>query len=81
MMAKMDYAGLASDDVPTGRTDQGFLDWMIGNNIEAVYVDHSLYRENPVIWEMIKPQIGKGLERIYSGDEGDIQVLLVKSKP
>jgi hypothetical protein len=51
---------------------------MSDQGIRAVLVDHSLSSENPRLWELIQPQIGTSLERVFSGDGGDIQVLLVK---
>ena len=77
-MARMKYANLTSPDVPREKDSDEFLAWMIQQDIEAVYVDHSLYNSNPFIWDLLKPQIGQGLERVFVGDEGDIQVLIVK---
>jgi hypothetical protein len=74
----MKYANLTSPDVPREKDSDEFLAWMIQQDIEAVYVDHSLYNSNPFIWDLLKPQIGQGLERVFVGDEGDIQVLIVK---
>jgi hypothetical protein len=76
--ARMTYANLTSPDVPRNKDSAEFLAWMIQQDIQAVYVDHSLYNNNPFIWDLIKPQIGEGLERVFVGDEGDIQVLIVK---
>ncbi len=77
-MARMTYANLTSPDVPRDKDSAEFLAWMIQQDIQAVYVDHSLYNSNPFIWDLLKPEIGEGLERVFVGDEGDIQVLVVK---
>ncbi len=74
----MTYSAMGSTDVPKDKNDQEFLDWMVRQDIRAVYVDHSLYNSNPAVWELIKPQIGQGLERVFVAEQGDIQVLLVK---
>lgn len=79
--AKMRYLGLTSADVPMGRSPEGFLAWMVSQGAEAVYVDHQLYNVNPAIWRLIKPEIGGRLERVFLADEGDVQVLLIKTSP
>ena len=76
-MAKMTYMGLASTDVPVNRTPAEFLEWIRIQDIRAVYVDSSLYNTNPAVWRLIEPQIGRGLERVYQVDQGNIQILLV----
>jgi hypothetical protein len=77
-MAKMTYAGLAATDVPVDKNSDEFVTWMRDQDIRAVLVDHSLSSENPRLWELIQPQIGTALERVFSGEQGDIQVLLIK---
>ncbi len=76
--ARMTYSGLASKDVPSDKNPEEFLDWMVRQNIKAVYVDHSLYNSNPLIWGLIKENLGQGVERVFSADQGDIQVLLIE---
>ena len=78
--ARMTYAGLSALDVPVYKNSTEFLAWMQGQNIEAVYVDHNLYNQNPLVWSLIELQIGQGLERVFLGDEGDILILLVKAR-
>jgi hypothetical protein len=75
--AKMTSLTLASTDTPLHRSPEAFLDWIISQGTKAIYVDHSLFHENPIVWEKIVPYIKDGLQRIYVGDEGDVQVLLV----
>ena len=80
-MAKMDYLGLGRMDIPRDEDSESFIAWMRKENVRAVYVDQILYNDNPAMWELLKPQIGKSLERVYSGYQGDVQVLLVKGSP
>jgi hypothetical protein len=75
--AKMTFMGLASTDVPTNRTPIEFLDWMRSQDIQAIYVDRSLYNNNPLIWNSIEAQIGNGIERVFTADRGNVQVLFV----
>ncbi len=77
--ARMTYASLTSPDVPQDKSSAEFLDWMVRQDIRAIYVDHSLYNTNPFLWDLIKAQIGQGIERVFSADEGDIQVLMIHS--
>ncbi len=75
--ARMTYSGLASPDVPREKDPQAFLDWMLRQGVQAVYVDHSLYNTNPLIWSLIEARLGAGFERVFTADRGDIQVLLL----
>jgi hypothetical protein len=79
--AGMVPATLSALDVPVGRSQEGFLRWMRDQGIRAVYVDYSLSSDNPAIWRLIEPQIGNGFERVFTADQGDIQVLLVQPAP
>lgn len=80
-MARMTYAGLVGLDVPTGHNPEEFVEWMRAQDIKAVYVDNSLHGGNPWLWDTLQAQIGLGLERIYTADEGNIQILRVKDGP
>ncbi|MCI0892673.1 MAG: hypothetical protein J4N65_08980 [Chloroflexi bacterium] len=75
--ANMTYMGLASLDVPRFDDSKEFLSWMRGQDIKAIYVDHSLSSDNPFFWELISSEIGQELERGFVADEGDIQVLFL----
>ncbi len=77
--ARMTYASLTSPDVPQDKSSAEFLDWMVRQDIRAIYVDHSLYNTNPFLWDLIKAEIGQGIERVFSADDGDIQVLMIHS--
>ena len=77
-LAKMRCFNLESEDVPTERSPEKFLDWMQVQGVGAVFVDPALSSDNPRLWELITPQIGIGLERVFSAGEGDIQVLVLK---
>jgi hypothetical protein len=79
--AKMTYLGLSAADVPWKRASDEFLEWMVSEGTKAIYVDETLYVDNPAIWRLIEPHIGNTIERVYSGDEGNVQVLLVKTNP
>ncbi len=75
--ARMTYASLTSPDVPQDKSAAEFLDWMVRQDIRAIYVDHSLYNTNPFLWDLIKARIGDGIERVFTADDGDIQVLVI----
>ncbi|HEX9870857.1 MAG TPA: hypothetical protein VGC99_20140 [Candidatus Tectomicrobia bacterium] len=76
--ARMTYMGLTSLDVPMFATSEEFLVWADAEGIKALYVDSSLSYDNPHYWQLISSEIGRGLERIFAGDEGNIQVLVMK---
>ncbi len=76
--AKLNCAVLASGDVPQERTSQEFLKWLKDQGVEGIYVDHGLYNGLPVLWNLIEPQIGLGLERVFEVDRGNYQILIFK---
>ncbi len=75
--AKMEYAGLTSADVPMDRSSEEFLDWLRAQGIGVLYVDHDLYTNSPVLWSLIEPQIGVGLERVFVIEQGNYQILVI----
>ena len=77
-LAKMRCFNLASDDVPMDLGIEEFLDWMRVQGVGGVFVDPSLSHDNSRLWELIDPQIGASLERVFSAGEGDVQVLVLK---
>ncbi len=77
-LAKMRCFNLSSEDVPTDRSSDKFLDWMQVQNVSVVFVDTSLSSANPRLWELISPQIGNRLTQVFSAGEGDVQVLVMK---
>jgi hypothetical protein len=77
-LAKMRCFNLSSEDVPTDRSPEKFLDWMRVQGVGAIFVDPSISFANPRLWKLINPQIGSGLERAFSAGEGDVQVLVLK---
>ncbi len=76
--AKMRLANLASGDIPLDRSPEDFLAWMRAQKIQAVYVDSTLYSDNPRVWSLIRPHVGQGLKRAFSTEDGNIQILLVE---
>lgn len=76
--ADMFPATLSAADVPTGRSPEAMVDWLRSQGIRAVYVDQTLWADNRALWDLLQQQIGKGLERVFAGDGGDIQVLMVR---
>lgn len=77
--AKMQLANLSSTDIPLDLTPEQFLSWMRNQGIQAIYVDQTLYNDNPRVWSLIEPQIGHGLKRLVSIDGGNIQILVFAS--
>lgn len=77
--AKMRLANLSSTDIPVDFTPEQFLSWMQNQGIQAVYVDPTLYNDNPRVWSLIEPHIGHALKRLVSIDGGNIQILIFAS--
>lgn len=75
LAARMKAANLTSTDVPTERSPEEFVDWMRGQGIELIYVDHDLYAFSPAIWNLIEAQIGISLNRVFTLEQGNYQVL------
>jgi hypothetical protein len=76
-MAGMSSATLAAADVPINRSAEAFVQWMRDQDIKAVYVDPLLTGEDPAVWNLLKQEIGSGLERVFVGEGGDYQILRV----
>lgn len=77
--AKMRLANLASTDIPLDLPSEQFLSWLRNQGIQAIYVDPTLYSDNPRLWSLIEPHIGHELERLISLDDGNIQILVFAS--
>ncbi len=77
--AKMRLANLSSTDIPLDVTPEQFLSWMRYQGIQAIYVDPTLYNDNPRVWSLIEPHIGHALNRLVSIDGGNIQILVFAS--
>jgi hypothetical protein len=74
-MAKMKFAGLNATDIPEFKDSDEFADWMIVQDVKAVYVDHTI---TPYFLTLLYDQMGNHLIQGYLGEEGDYQVLWVK---
>lgn len=72
-MARLEYAGLNSTDLPTFVNDIEFADW-VKRNFDAIYIDHTI---SPYFLDLIEKRIGKEFLRVFVADDGDYQVLLV----
>jgi hypothetical protein len=72
-MARHEYAGLNSADLPTFEDDAAFGRWVY-LNFDAIYIDHSVSAN---FLGMIEKHIGKEFFRVFVADDGDYQVLLV----
>jgi hypothetical protein len=75
--AGMRPATLASTDVPNFEQSSDMVRWMREQGIAAVYVDSSLWGDNPGVWQLIEAEIGHGFESVYQGDGGKIRILIV----
>ena len=76
-MAGMRPATLSSTDVPVFDESSEVLRWMREQGMQAVYVDRSLWGDNPALWQLIKAEIGQGFESVFVGDERNVRVLRV----
>ncbi len=72
-MARQDYAGLNSADLPAFADDVEFAHW-VTLNFDAIYIDHTI---SPYFLEMIEKRIGKEFLRVFVAEDGDYQVLQI----
>lgn len=77
-MSKLEFTSLNGTDVMTMDSSDDFHQWLLDENIQAIYLDYSISRDAPYFWELIKEQTGKGLELVFSKNEGSNQIFLVK---
>ncbi|MFZ6026458.1 MAG: hypothetical protein ACOYYS_01970 [Chloroflexota bacterium] len=76
--AKMTYIGLGDLGVPKDQGFDGLVNWLYAQGVRAIFIDPAVYQDNPAVWALLKDQIGVRLERVFSADDGDIQILLLK---
>lgn len=79
--ARMTYIGLVDDDVPIRSSPREFLVWMADQGVRAVYVDRSLFADNPAVWSLISAELDDGLETVFVTDGGDIQIAEIRIEP
>lgn len=54
--------------------------WLLENDIRAIYGSHLLRTREAKLWNMIEMQLGQGLERAFREDPHDHQVILVQAE-
>lgn len=74
--ARMEYISIYDPSYAVSSGEE-MLAILQADGVDAIYVDHYLSNDNRAKWGLIESQIGEGIERIYAGREGSIQVLLV----
>jgi hypothetical protein len=74
--ARMDFYGLADIDASTTTVEELHAK-LLDLGVKAIYVDGTLTGQDEYAWSLIQPGIGREYERIFSGEDGSIQVLLV----
>jgi hypothetical protein len=79
--ARMTFIGLVDEDVPLRRSPDEFLEWMASQGVRAVYVDRSLFADNPAVWSLISAEIDDGLESVFVTDGGDIRIFEIRDTP
>lgn len=77
--AKMNYQQLNKADVPGVENSQQLYQWLVNNNIKAIYMDYHLATNAPYFYDPIINLNGNGLERVFIEDEGSVQVFFVKT--
>jgi hypothetical protein len=76
--SRMTYVGLVDEDVPLDSSPREFLQWMADQGVQAVFVDRTLFADNPAVWALISPEMDKGLETVFATDGGDIQIAEIR---
>jgi hypothetical protein len=51
--------------------------WLNGGHAQGIYVDQFFMRYEPILWNIVKTQIGKTLKPIYVSEDGAIVVLMI----
>lgn len=78
-VAKMTYVPMYTD-LRYITTDQELAAWISGHNLKAIFINEDFRVFEPSLCSLIERQIGKSLEPAFTSDDGDIQVLLVKTQ-
>jgi hypothetical protein len=79
LAARMTYVQVPSE---LRRVDSGeeLYQWLIEDDIEAIYSTHLLRVNEPKVWSLIEGQTGDGLELVFQEDPGDHQIILVRAR-
>jgi len=73
--ARTTFISLSDPDTPTGRSPEGFLQWLQSQGVGLIYIDSALIRQSPTVWELLQAAPEESLARIYSSSDGTIQLL------
>jgi hypothetical protein len=76
--ARMGYVGLVDEDVPLRSTPAEFLRWMADQGVQAVFIDRTLFADNPAVWALISPELHHGLVTVFSTSGGDIRIAEIR---
>jgi hypothetical protein len=60
-------------------TKEDFVQWMRGEDLEAIYVEGALKSAESKIWSFIENETGSSLEVGFTSQDGSIQVCLVRT--
>jgi hypothetical protein len=72
--ARMTFVGLVDEDVPLESSPRQFLVWMADQGVRVVFIDRTLFVDNPAIWRLIAPELDNGLQTVFSTDGGDLRL-------
>ncbi len=76
--SRMTYVGLVDEDVPLDSSPREFLQWMADQGVQAVFIDRTLFADNPAVWALISPEMDNGLQTVFTTDGGDIQIAEIR---
>jgi len=73
--ARAGYIGLSGPDTPTGRSPQGFIEWLQSQRVRLVYVDPTLLEQSPSVWALLQAAPEGALSERYASSDGTIRIL------
>ncbi|MCJ7626714.1 MAG: hypothetical protein MUO76_24750 [Anaerolineaceae bacterium] len=76
-MAKMEFLSINGPDVPEMENSEAFHQWLLGEDIEAIYMDYSISNFMPYFWELIQQETGVGLTEVFNENVGSNRIYLV----
>jgi hypothetical protein len=78
LAARMTYVQVPSELRRVGSGEE-LYQWLIEDDIKAIYSTHLLRVNEPKVWSLIEDQLGGGLELVFKEDPGDHQIIFVQT--
>jgi len=74
IMAERQVANFSSTDIPDFDSSEDFIDWMLVQDFQVVYLDGEA---PPYFWNLIAQQDGRALTEVWASEDGEAYIYLM----